>query len=61
MVPIALTLLRETLGIFELLALRAIGVASSIGDFDVKYCIVKAGVYAPRVEATAVEGAYALA
>ena len=59
-VPIALTLLRETLGISELLVLGAIGVASLIGDFYVKYCIVKAGVYAPLVEATGVEGAHAL-
>ena len=34
--------------------LGAIGVTSLIGDFYVKYCVVKAGVYTPLVEATGV-------
>jgi formate-dependent nitrite reductase membrane component NrfD len=48
-VPIALTLFSGALGIPERLVLGAIGVTSLIGDFYVKYCIVKAGVYQPLV------------
>lgn len=48
-VPLALTLGHESFGIPELALLGAIGVASLLGDFYVKYCIVKAGVYAPMV------------
>lgn len=54
LVPIALTLVRETLGVADLLVLATIGVTSLVGDFYVKYCIVKAGVYTPVVEATGV-------
>jgi formate-dependent nitrite reductase membrane component NrfD len=45
--PIALTLGRDVLGLPELLLIGAIGAASLLGDFYVKYCIVKAGVYVP--------------
>lgn len=54
-VPIALTLFSETLGMPELLMLGAIGLTSLVGDFYVKYCIVKAGVYTPLVAATGVQ------
>jgi formate-dependent nitrite reductase membrane component NrfD len=47
--PIALTLGRDALGGPDLVLLAAIGVASLVGDFYVKYCIVKAGVYVPLV------------
>lgn len=47
--PIALTLGRDALGVPERLLIGAIGVASLVGDFYVKYCIVKAGVYVPLV------------
>ncbi len=46
LVPLALGTARE-LGTLGLLALGTIGVASLIGDFFVKYCVVKAGAYAP--------------
>jgi formate-dependent nitrite reductase membrane component NrfD len=59
LVPIALTLVPETPGSLELLLLGAIGMTSLIGDFYVKYCIVKAGVYTPLVEATGVQQATA--
>lgn len=52
--PIALALTRDALGLPELLLLAAIGVASLVGDFYVKYCIVKAGVYVPLVAAEGV-------
>lgn len=55
LVPIALAVFRDTLGIPELLVLGAIGGTSLIGDFCVKYCIVKAGVYTPLVKATGVQ------
>ena len=47
-VPLALGIARE-LGATSLALLATIGVASLIGDFYVKYCIVKAGVYVPTV------------
>ena len=46
LVPIGLGLARE-LGTTSLFVLGTIGTASLIGDFFVKYCIVKAGVYVP--------------
>lgn len=49
LLPIALTVGRSALGVPELLLLGAIGVASLVGDFYVKYCIVKAGVFVPLV------------
>jgi len=52
--PIAITLLRDTLGVPDRLLLGAIGATSLIGDFYVKYCIVKAGVYTPLVGATGI-------
>ena len=57
-IPIAITVFRETLGIPDLLVLGIVGVTSLIGDFYVKYCIVKAGVYTPLVNATGVEQAH---
>ena len=48
-VPIALVLFRDVLGVPELVLLGAIGGTSLVGDFYVKYCIVKAGVYTPLV------------
>lgn len=48
-VPIALALGRDAFGGPELFVLGAIGIASLVGDFYVKYCIVKAGVYVPLV------------
>jgi formate-dependent nitrite reductase membrane component NrfD len=54
LVPIALAVFREALEMPELLVLGAIGATSLIGDFYVKYCIVKAGVYSPLVKATGV-------
>jgi formate-dependent nitrite reductase membrane component NrfD len=52
--PIALALGREAFGGPELLLLGAIGIASLVGDFYVKYCVVKAGVYVPLVGSTGV-------
>jgi formate-dependent nitrite reductase membrane component NrfD len=54
-IPIAMAVFRETLGIPELLILGIIGMSSLIGDFYVKYCIVKAGVYTPLVGAMGVD------
>lgn len=54
-IPIALALSRDALGLPELVLLGAIGIASLVGDFYVKYCIVKAGVYVPLVAAQGVE------
>jgi len=48
--PIALGA-AHALGAGGLAALAAIGVASLCGDFYVKYCVVKAGVYVPTVGA----------
>jgi formate-dependent nitrite reductase membrane component NrfD len=53
-IPIALVLTRDVLGLPELFLLGAIGIASLVGDFYVKYCIVKAGVYVPLVAAEGV-------
>jgi len=47
--PLGLALIPERLGVPELVVLAAIGFASLVGDFYVKYCIVKAGVYVPTV------------
>jgi formate-dependent nitrite reductase membrane component NrfD len=58
-VPIALVLTRDVLGLPEMIVLGAIGLASLVGDFYVKYCVVKAGVYVPLVSATGVAGAKA--
>ena len=55
LVPIALALLRVEPGMPELVVLGAIGGTSLIGDFYIKYCIVKAGVYTPLVSATGVQ------
>jgi formate-dependent nitrite reductase membrane component NrfD len=49
-VPLALGAARA-LGATGLAVLAAIGVASLVGDFYVKYCVVKAGVYVPTVGA----------
>jgi formate-dependent nitrite reductase membrane component NrfD len=49
LLPLALALARDSLGAPELVLLGAIGVASLVGDFYVKYCVVKAGVYVPLV------------
>jgi polysulfide reductase chain C len=49
--PLALGAARA-LGATGLALLAAIGVASLIGDFYVKYCVVKAGVYVPTVGAS---------
>ena len=49
-VPLALGLAR-TFGAAGLATLAVIGVASLIGDFYVKYCVVKAGIYVPTVGA----------
>jgi formate-dependent nitrite reductase membrane component NrfD len=54
-VPIGLILGRDALGGPELFLLGAIGIASLVGDFYVKYCIVKAGVYAPLVGSAGVQ------
>ena len=56
-VPIALGLGQGALGVPERVVLGALGAASLIGDFYVKYCIVKAGVYAPVVGARGVAAA----
>jgi formate-dependent nitrite reductase membrane component NrfD len=48
-VPLALASLPASLGAPELGVLAAMGVASLVGDFYVKYCIVKAGVYVPTI------------
>jgi formate-dependent nitrite reductase membrane component NrfD len=53
-VPVALTLGRGALGAPDLLLLGGIGIASLVGDFYVKYCVVKAGVYVPLVGAAGV-------
>lgn len=50
-VPVGLALLRETLALPDLALLAAIGIGSLLGDFYVKYCVVKAGVYTPLVGA----------
>jgi len=47
---------RDALGAPDLLLLGGIGIASLVGDFYVKYCIVKAGVYVPLVGAAGVPG-----
>jgi formate-dependent nitrite reductase membrane component NrfD len=49
LLPIGLALGRDALGAPERFLLGAIGIASLVGDFYVKYCIVKAGVYVPLV------------
>jgi formate-dependent nitrite reductase membrane component NrfD len=49
-VPLALGA-AHWLGAAGLALLAAIGIASLIGDFYVKYCVVKAGVYVPTVGA----------
>ena len=49
-VPLGLGAARA-LGATGLLVLAAIGVASLAGDLAIKYCVVKAGVYVPTVEA----------
>jgi formate-dependent nitrite reductase membrane component NrfD len=54
-VPIGLALGRDALGVPELFVLGAIGIASLLGDFYVKYCIVKAGVYVPLVGSKGVQ------
>jgi formate-dependent nitrite reductase membrane component NrfD len=46
LIPVALGMARE-LGTAGLTVVAVIGVASLIGDFYVKYCVVKAGAYAP--------------
>jgi formate-dependent nitrite reductase membrane component NrfD len=46
LVPLALGMARE-LGTGGLTLLALIGVSSLIGDFYVKYCVVKAGTYVP--------------
>jgi formate-dependent nitrite reductase membrane component NrfD len=55
LVPIGLALSADTIGIPGLVVLGAIGVTSLVGDFYVKYCIVKAGVYTPLVGAKGVQ------
>ncbi len=55
LLPIGLTLGRDALGVPELFLLGAIGIASLVGDFYVKYCIVKAGVYVPLVGSAGVQ------
>ncbi len=54
LVPLGLALTREAFGIPELVVLGTIGIASLVGDFYVKYCVVKAGVYVPLVGARGV-------
>jgi formate-dependent nitrite reductase membrane component NrfD len=54
LIPIGLAVFRDAFGIPELAVLGAIGVTSLIGDFYVKYCVVKAGVFTPLVKATGV-------
>lgn len=56
-VPIVLAVARESFAAPELAVLGAIGVASLVGDFYVKYCIVKAGVYVPVVGRAGVSAA----
>jgi formate-dependent nitrite reductase membrane component NrfD len=56
-VPIVLAVARESFAAPELAVLGLIGVASLVGDFYVKYCIVKAGVYVPVVGPTGARGA----
>jgi len=48
-VPLALAATPAGLGVPEFAVLAAMGLASLVGDFYVKYCIVKAGVYAPTI------------
>lgn len=48
-IPLALAATPTGLGLPELAVLAAMGVASLVGDFYVKYCIVKAGVYVPTI------------
>jgi formate-dependent nitrite reductase membrane component NrfD len=48
--PLALGAARA-FGATGLALLAAIGIASLIGDFYVKYCVVKAGVYVPTIGA----------
>jgi formate-dependent nitrite reductase membrane component NrfD len=48
-VPLALAAMPTGLGLPQLVLLASMGVASLIGDFYVKYCIVKAGVYVPSI------------
>jgi formate-dependent nitrite reductase membrane component NrfD len=48
-IPLALAAAPTGLGLPELAVLAAMGVASLVGDFYVKYCIVKAGVYVPTI------------
>jgi formate-dependent nitrite reductase membrane component NrfD len=50
LVPVVLAAAREV-GATGMLTLAVIGVASLIGDFYVKYCIVKAGAYVPLSDA----------
>lgn len=52
--PVALALARGALAAPDLLVLGAIGIASLVGDFYVKYCVVKAGIYTPLVGARGV-------
>jgi formate-dependent nitrite reductase membrane component NrfD len=54
-VPVGLALTREKLGLPALAVVGAIGLGSLLGDFYVKYCIVKAGVYVPLVGARGVD------
>jgi formate-dependent nitrite reductase membrane component NrfD len=49
-IPIALGA-AHAFGAGGLAVLAGIGVASLVGDFYVKYCVVKAGVYVPTVGA----------
>jgi formate-dependent nitrite reductase membrane component NrfD len=51
LVPLGLALTRDAFGIPELIVLGTIGLASLVGDFYVKYCVVKAGVYVPLMGA----------
>lgn len=48
-VPLALAATPPGLGIPQFAVLAAMGVASLVGDFYVKYCIVKAGVYVSTI------------
>jgi formate-dependent nitrite reductase membrane component NrfD len=48
-VPIGLELGREALGVPALAVMAGVGAASLVGDFYVKYCLVKAGIYVPLV------------
>jgi formate-dependent nitrite reductase membrane component NrfD len=46
LIPLALGIARE-LGSFGLPVLGLVGAASLLGDFYIKFCIVKAGIYVP--------------